>query len=166
MYGKANAEVFLRYGGSAPVQDGNVILDLHRMDKILEINEEYGYAIVEPGVSFIQLYDEIQRRKLNLWLSVPAIGWGSVIGNTLERGIGYTPEAVHYKHQSGMEVVLPNGDLLRTGMGAMDGSKVWPLYSGYVLHFSDAHRGNLVLICAIQRFRARTRWHLLSVQLR
>lgn len=119
-----------RYGGSAPVVDGSVILDLHKMNRIIEINEEYGYAIVEPGVTFIDLYNEIQRRKLNLWISVPAIGWGSVVGNTLERGFGYTPDAVHYKQQCGMEVVLPDGDLLRTGMGTVEDSKVWPLYSG------------------------------------
>lgn len=119
-----------RYGGSAPVVDRNVILDLHRMNKIIEINEEYAYAIVEPGVTFIQLYEEIKKRKLNLWISVPAIGWGSVVGNTLERGIGYTQDAAHYKHQCGMEVVLPDGDLLRTGMGVVEDSKVWPLYSG------------------------------------
>jgi FAD/FMN-containing dehydrogenase len=112
------------------VVSGTVILDLHKMNKIIEINEEYAYAIVEPGVTFIDLHEEIQRRKLNLWLSVPAIGWGSVIGNTLERGIGYTPEAAHYKQQCGMEVVLPDGDLLRTGMGVVEDSKVWPLYSG------------------------------------
>ncbi|KAK4187722.1 hypothetical protein QBC35DRAFT_463575 [Podospora australis] len=120
----------LGYGGSAPVVDGTVILDLHRMKKIIEINEEYAYAMVEPGVTFIELYEEIQRRKLNLWISVPAIGWGSVVGNTLERGFGYTPEAAHYKQQCGMEVVLPNGDLLRTGMGVVEDSPVWPLYSG------------------------------------
>ncbi|KAK3320483.1 hypothetical protein B0T19DRAFT_387090 [Cercophora scortea] len=120
----------LGYGGSAPVVDQSVVLDLHRMDKIIEINEEYAYAIVEPGITFLQLYEEVQRRGLNLWLSVPALGWGSVVGNTLERGIGYTPEAAHYKHQCGMEVVLPSGDLLRTGMGALANSKVWPLYSG------------------------------------
>ncbi|KAK4664746.1 uncharacterized protein QC763_506660 [Podospora pseudopauciseta] len=120
----------LGYGGSAPVVDRNVILDLHRMNKIIEINEEYAYAIVEPGVTFIQLYEEIKKRKLNLWISVPAIGWGSVVGNTLERGIGYTQDAAHYKHQCGMEVVLPDGDLLRTGMGVVEDSKVWPLYSG------------------------------------
>ncbi|KAK4194151.1 hypothetical protein QBC40DRAFT_321250 [Triangularia verruculosa] len=120
----------LGYGGSAPVVDHTVILDLHRMNKIIEINEEYAYAIVEPGVTFIDLYDEIKRRKLNLWISVPAIGWGSVVGNTLERGIGYTQDAAHYKYQCGMEVVLPDGDLLGTGMGVVEDSKVWPLYSG------------------------------------
>ncbi|KAF3807711.1 Vanillyl-alcohol oxidase [Colletotrichum gloeosporioides] len=120
----------LGYGGSAPVVSGTVILDLHRMTNIIEINEEYAYAIVEPGVTFMQLHAEIRRRNLNLWMSVPALGWGSVIGNALERGFGYTQEAVHYKQQSGLEVVLPNGDLLRTGMGAMEHNKTWPLYSG------------------------------------
>lgn len=78
----------------------SVTLDLHRMTKIIEISKEYAYAIVEPGVTFMDLYVEIQRRELDLWLLVPALGWGSVMGNTLERGIGYTPEGAHYKHQS------------------------------------------------------------------
>ncbi|KAK3896938.1 hypothetical protein C8A05DRAFT_20200, partial [Staphylotrichum tortipilum] len=105
----------LGYGGSSPVVQGTVVLDLQRMNKIIEVNEEYGYAIVEPGVSFFDLYEEIQRQGLNLWPSVPAIGWGSVLGNTLDRGIGYTPNGEHAQSQCGMEVVLPNGDLLRTG---------------------------------------------------
>jgi len=72
-----------------------VILDLHRMKKIIEVNEEYAYAIVEPGVSFFDLYNYVQEKKLKLWPSVPAIGWGSVLGNTLERGFGYTPNWEH-----------------------------------------------------------------------
>lgn len=102
------------------------------MNTIAEINEEYGYAIVEPGVSFFDLYDEIQRRGLNLWPSVPAIGWGSVLGNTTDRGFGYTPLGNHAEAQCGMEVVLPSGEMLRTGMGAMEGSQLFALYKGYV----------------------------------
>ncbi|KAF9894961.1 hypothetical protein FE257_004583 [Aspergillus nanangensis] len=120
----------LGYGGSGSVTKGCVILDLHRMTKILDVNEEYGYAIVEPGVSFFDLYNEIQRRGLKLWPSVPAIGWGSVLGNTLDRGFGYTPNGEHSQSQCGMEVVLPNGELLRTGMGAMENNKAFPLYKG------------------------------------
>jgi 4-cresol dehydrogenase (hydroxylating) len=108
-----------------------VILDLHRMNKIIEVNGEYGYAIVEPGVSFFDLFEEIQRRDLSLWPSVPAIGWGSVLGNTTDRGFGYTPNGEHSQSQCGMEVVLPNGDILRTGMGAMKDNKAFPLYKGY-----------------------------------
>lgn len=102
------------------------------MNNIDEVNEEYGYAIVEPGVSFFDLYEEIQRRGLNLWPSVPAIGWGSVLGNTMDRGFGYTPNGEHSQSQCGMEVVLPNGELLRTGMGAMKDNKTFALYKGYV----------------------------------
>ena len=122
----------LGYGGSSPVVEGTVVLDLQRMNQIIEVNEEYGYAIVEPGVSFFDLFEEIQRRGLNLWPSVPAIGWGSVLGNTLDRGMGYTPNGEHSQSQCGMEVVLPNGDLLRTGSGAMKDNKNFPLYKAYV----------------------------------
>lgn len=107
-----------------------VVLDLHRMEKILEINEEYGYAIVEPGVSFFDLFNEIQRQGMNLWPSVPAIGWGSVLGNTMDRGFGYTPLGEHSQAQCGLEVVLPSGELLRTGMGAMTDSPLFALYKG------------------------------------
>ncbi|CAG8942844.1 unnamed protein product [Penicillium salamii] len=122
----------LGYGGSSSVAQGCVILDLHRMNKIVEVNEEYGYAIVEPGVSFFDLYEEIQRRGLHLWPSVPAIGWGSVLGNTMDRGFGYTPNGEHSQSQCGMEVVLPTGELLRTGMGAMKDNETFALYKGYV----------------------------------
>jgi FAD/FMN-containing dehydrogenase len=104
------------------------------MNKIIEVNGEYGYAIVEPGVSFFDLFEEIQRKGLALWPSVPAIGWGSVLGNTVDRGFGYTPNGEHSQSQCGMEVVLPDGNLLRTGSGAMKNNKAFPLYKGYGTH--------------------------------
>ena len=120
----------LGYGGHSTVVKGTIVLDLHRMNQVIEICEEYGYAIVEPGVSFFDLYEKIQQQGLDLWPSVPAIGWGSVLGNTMDRGFGYTPNGEHSQSQCGMEVVLPNGELLRTGMGAMKNNKAFPLYKG------------------------------------
>ena len=61
-------------------------------------------------------------------MSVPANGWGSIIGNALERGIGYTPYGDHTTRLCGLEVVLPTGELVRTGMGAMAGNKAWAHY--------------------------------------
>ena len=107
------------------------------MNQIIEINPEHGYAIVEPGVSFFDLYDEIQRRELSLWPSTPAVGWGSVIGNTLDRGFGYTPDGEHSQAQCGMEVVLPDGEVLRSGSGAMSENRTWALYKGYGLFLRD-----------------------------
>ncbi|KIL87796.1 hypothetical protein FAVG1_08675 [Fusarium avenaceum] len=116
----------LGYGGSAPAVAGSVVLDLHRMNRVLEVNEADAYAIVEPGVSFFDLYEEVKKRDLALWPSCAAVGWGSVLGNTMDRGFGYTPDGVHTDAQCGMEVVLPTGELLRTGMGAISDSKPSP----------------------------------------
>jgi 4-cresol dehydrogenase (hydroxylating) flavoprotein subunit len=122
----------LGYGGQAPRVKGSVVLDLSRMNRILEVNETLGYALVEPGVSFFDLHQHIQQRGLKLWLSVPALGWGSVVGNALDHGFGYTPYGDHAAMQCGMEVVLANGELLRTGMGALEGSSSWQLFKpGY-----------------------------------
>lgn len=56
-------------------------LDLHKLDKIIEVNDEYHYAVVEPGVTFIQLYEYCVEHKKKVWPSTPSLGWGSVIGN-------------------------------------------------------------------------------------
>jgi FAD/FMN-containing dehydrogenase len=72
---------FDRYGGPAPRLSGSLALDLHRMDKIIEVNQEFSYAVVEPGVTFTDLYDYCVLHKLRVWPSVPSLGWGSVVGN-------------------------------------------------------------------------------------
>jgi 4-cresol dehydrogenase (hydroxylating) len=119
------------YGGSAPVLPGSVVLDLSRMKKI-EIDERNGTVVVEPGVSFFDLYDFIQSKGLPLILSVPGNSWGSVAGNALDRGVGYTPYGDHASRICGLEVVLPDGDLVRTGMGAIGSGPTWNLYKpGY-----------------------------------
>jgi 4-cresol dehydrogenase (hydroxylating) len=115
------------YGGAAPVLKGSVVLDLSRMKKI-EFDEANGTVLLEPGVGFFDLYDFIQKNKLPYWLSVPGNSWGSVVGNALERGVGYTPYGDHSARICGIEAVLPDGDVVRTGMGAMNGSPTWQLY--------------------------------------
>lgn len=116
------------YGGAAPVLSGSVVLDLNRMNRILEVNEPFGYALLEPGVSYFDLYEYIQQQGLKLWLDVPDPGWGSVVGNALDHGVGYTPYGDHFAMQCGMEIVLPNGEVVRTGMGAMPGNNTWQLF--------------------------------------
>lgn len=115
------------YGGAAPVVNGTVVLDLKRMKKI-EVNEKLGYAIVEPGVSYFDLYEHLKKTKSDLWLDCAAPGWGSVMGNSLDYGVGYTPYADHAGQQCGMEVILPDGETIRTGMGAMEGTSVWGVF--------------------------------------
>jgi 4-cresol dehydrogenase (hydroxylating) len=118
----------LAYGGSAPRMTGTVVLDLGRMNRILEVNAENAYCRLEPGVGFYDLYDHVQAHKLPLWVSVPKHAWGSVVGNALERGLGETSYGDHAQQICGMEVVLPSGELVRTGMGARNNSPVWNLF--------------------------------------
>jgi 4-cresol dehydrogenase (hydroxylating) len=83
----------LGYGGSAPVMSGSVILDLKRLDRIIEVNERHAYALVEPGVSYFDLYRHISERGLKVWMDCPDPGWGSLVGNALDRGGGVTTAA-------------------------------------------------------------------------
>jgi (+)-pinoresinol hydroxylase len=120
----------LGYGGSAPAYSGCVVVDLKRMNRILEVNEANASCLVEPGVSYFDLYRYIEERGLKVWVDVPDPGWGSPVGNALDRGGGYTRPQFrnHFDAHCGLEVVLPNGELMRTGMGALPGAKTWQQY--------------------------------------
>jgi 4-cresol dehydrogenase (hydroxylating) len=120
----------LGYGGAAPVYSGSVVLDLKRMDKVLDVSEGNCSCLVEPGVSYFDMYRHLQETGSKLWLDVPDPGWGSMIGNALDSGGGYTaaPYRGHFEAQCGIEAVLATGELFRTGMGAMPGSETWQQY--------------------------------------
>ncbi|MBN4075012.1 MAG: p-cresol methylhydroxylase [SAR86 cluster bacterium] len=111
----------LGYGGSAPNLSGSVIVDLKRMNQIIEVSEDKNYAVVEPGVSYFDLYNYINERGLKVWIDCPDPGWGSPVGNALDRGVGYTYNRFrdHFGSSAGLEAVLPNGEVMRTGMGAL-----------------------------------------------
>jgi 4-cresol dehydrogenase (hydroxylating) len=106
------------FGSMVPPQDGNVIMDLGRLNQIIDYNEKLAYITVQPGVTFRQVYEYLQSVKSNLFLSV--IGGSpeaSVIGNTLERGDGSGPLGDRFAHVCGLEVILPTGECIHTGFG-------------------------------------------------
>jgi FAD/FMN-containing dehydrogenase len=122
------------YGGPSPNVRGSVTVDLKRMNRVLEVDDKRYFALVEPGVSYIDLYRYIQERGLKVWIDTPDPGWGSPIGNALDHGIGYTMGFFrdHFAAHCGMEVVLPSGEVMRTGMGALPGARTWNEYKhGY-----------------------------------
>lgn len=120
------------YGGPAPRLPGYIVLDLKRMNRIIEVNEKLGYALVEPGVSYFDLYNYLQAKGIKLWIDPAAPGWGGIVGNTLDHGAGYTPYGDHLIMQCGMEVILADGTVIRTGQGALPASKSWQTFKlGY-----------------------------------
>jgi 4-cresol dehydrogenase (hydroxylating) len=117
----------LGYGGSSPNLSGSVIVDLKRMNRIIEVNTREGFMIVEPGVSFMDLKRYFEDNGIDYVPSAPAPGWGSPIGNALDRGIG-SAYGDNFSAIKGLEVVLANGEVLRTGRGALEDPALWPLY--------------------------------------
>lgn len=112
----------LGYGGAAPRVRGGVVVDLgRRMNKVLKIDGDNCSCLVEPGVSYFKLYEEVKNSGLPLMIDCPDVGGGSVLGNAIDRGVGYTPYGDHWGSHCGMEVVLPTGEVIRTGMGALPG---------------------------------------------
>ena len=117
------------YGSAAPGQRGQVVLDLRKMNKIIHVDPELCTALVEPGVTYQMLYDYLEENKIPLMLSFSApSAIAGPLGNTMDRGVGYTPYGEHFMMQCGMEVVMANGDVLRTGMGGVKGDKAWQLF--------------------------------------
>jgi 4-cresol dehydrogenase (hydroxylating) len=87
---------------------------------------------VEPGVTYQQLHDYLREHNIPLWLDFPAPGpLASPMGNTLERGGGQTPYGDHFANCCGMEVILADGTVLRTGLGEVAGTAAGrPTYFG------------------------------------
>lgn len=113
------------YGSATPLLEGTVVMVLERLDRIIEVNAELAYAVIEPGVTYRQLRAHLDREHPELWCDcTDGTPEGSVIGNALDRGLGTTHYADHFGTLCGLEVVMPDGALMRTG-GGVPGCKTW-----------------------------------------
>lgn len=117
------------YGSRMPASDGCALLDLSRMNRILDFHENLGYVTVEPGVTQAQLYDFLTAQGSRLWMdSTGASPYCSLIGNAMERGFGHTPYGDHFAHSCNLEIVLPQGEIIETGFGRYPGAHASPVY--------------------------------------
>lgn len=113
------------YGSATPAFDDTVVVVLERLNRILEVDEQLAYAVIEPGVTYRQLRAHLDASHPTLWCdSTDGPPDGSVIGNALDRGLGVTHYADHFGSLCGLEVVLPGGEVIRTG-GGPPGCKTW-----------------------------------------
>jgi 4-cresol dehydrogenase (hydroxylating) len=126
------------YGARSASYEGGITIVLERMKRIEVVDEALGYAVIEPGVTYRELNDHLRRNGLALWSDCAgSTEAASVIGNALDKGRGLTPYADHFGALCGLEVVLPDGSLLRTGNVTETPNRVWHLYKWGVGPYLD-----------------------------
>jgi len=117
------------YGDACAVYDGQVIVDLGRLNRIVQVDSELGYAVIEPGVTQRQLARHLAEQNVPFWIDCTGAGPNSsLIGNIVERGFGHSPYGNRFQTISGMEVVLGTGEVLRTGFGQYPQARTTHLY--------------------------------------
>lgn len=103
-------------GGTVPVR-GGIVLCFTRMNKILEINSEDRYAVVEPGVINGELQAAVGRYGLFYPPDPASLNVSTIGGNVAENAGG--PRGVKYgvtrDYLLGLTVVLADGRVIRTG---------------------------------------------------
>ena len=108
------------HGATIPKQ-GGIILDLTRMNKILEIDEPNKRTRIEPGVTWEQIENELEKHEFRLVIPLLPHSSRSVVTDYLEREV---PLAVVYEYGEPLQslgVVWPNGDIFRTGSASTPG---------------------------------------------
>ncbi len=102
--------------------NGGIVVDMKRMNSILEVNKLSRYALIEAGVSTGRLQAYLDEKYPELQVSVPdAPPSVTVAGNALIHGSGFLSHQ-HGNHGdmiNGLEVVLPNGEICRVGSCAL-----------------------------------------------
>mgnify|MGYP001066446763 CR=1 FL=1 len=111
-----------------PAKGAIVVIDLKKLNSIIEVNTKAAYALIEPGVSYAQLNNYLETNNIPFVVDFDKNSTQSVSGGISNRSYGYTPYGDHLMMQCGMEVMLANGRLIRTGMGAMPNSESWQLF--------------------------------------
>lgn len=99
-------------------QKGGILLDMKRMDKILEVNEKARYVVVEGGTTHGALKSYLQKHYPHLRHSIPdSPPVATVVANVVIHGQGRLSQQHGFNSDmvSGLEVVLPTGEVCRIG---------------------------------------------------
>lgn len=129
--------------GAVPLRKG-ILLDIKRMNKIIEIDLENRTVTVQPGINMLKLNQDL--RKYNVFFpDDPASYPCSIIGGRIGTS-GFSLIAGRYGHTRdlvvSMQVVLPTGEIIEVGDGG--GRKIRKSSTGFNLkNLFIGHQGSL-----------------------
>jgi glycolate oxidase len=103
-------------GGAVPLKD-SIVISLEGMNRILEIDERNMVATVEPGVINSHFQDRLEQMDLFYPPDPSSMDFCTLGGNVAANAGG--PRALKYgvtgDYVLGLEMVLPDGSVIRTG---------------------------------------------------
>jgi glycolate oxidase len=111
-------------GGNVPATPGVILLDLRRMNRILEINEKNMYAVVEPYVISGQLHAELMKKGL-VHNMLSAGAQTSALPMAAFQGTGHLSQTTSNGERNvlAVEWVTPEGEIIR--LGSLGSSSEW-----------------------------------------
>jgi len=118
--------------GFLPARAGSVIIDMQRLDRIVEINPTDMYVHVECGASWKSLYEALKPLGLRTPYFGPMSGYRSTVGGALSQGsifLGSTQFGTTAESVLGLDVVLADGSVVTTGSGG--GEQSGPFFRNY-----------------------------------
>ncbi|MHA1147699.1 MAG: FAD-binding oxidoreductase [Promethearchaeota archaeon] len=132
-------------GGAAT--QGGILLDVTRMNKVIEINEDDFYCFVEVGITWGELNSLLLKKDLTIGIIGPGSGFSATIGGGLSNstaGFGSTKYGLITDNCLGVEVVLgdPKGTIIRTGSMANQYAKPFCRY-GIAPDFTGLFMGDV-----------------------
>jgi FAD/FMN-containing dehydrogenase len=107
--------------GYTPERSDTVLIDMRRMNRVLEINREDMYVVVECGCTWKSLFDALNPLGLRTPYWGPLSGMYATIGGALSQNSlfhGSGTERTVAESVLGLKVVLADGSILTTGSGA------------------------------------------------
>jgi hypothetical protein len=111
----------VHFNGAAIPKQGGIIVDLSRLNMILDIDTFNRRVRVEAGVTWEQLTKKLDEKGFRVIMPLLPHPNRSIVTDTLEREV---PTNVVYDYGEplqSMEVVWPNGELFRTGSASVNG---------------------------------------------
>ena len=111
------------YGTAQGTRENQIVLDLSKMNKILEVDKDLCTMTLQPGVTQGEAYQFLNSSDEYKGLQLDVTGAGSeasIVGNVLERGFGHTDYGNRFEHVINLKVVLGTGEVINTGFSSFE----------------------------------------------
>ena len=111
----------VHFNGGAIPREGGIIMDLSKMNKILEIDQDLKKVRIEAGVTWGQLTGELAKQGMRALMPLMPPANRSVLSDFLDREVPTNTVYDYGEPMQGFEVVWPNSDPFRLGSASVNG---------------------------------------------